>query len=89
MELEQLRIFAAVAEQRSFTKAARQLYISHSTTSRAVSALEAELGLRLLERGNHIVGLTAAGESLLRGAREILELADSLADRVREETGQE
>ena len=43
MELEQLRIFCTVAACRSFTRAAGQLFVSHSTTSRAVSALEREL----------------------------------------------
>ena len=40
MELEQLRIFCTVAACRSFTRAARQLFVSHSTTSRAVSRLK-------------------------------------------------
>ena len=43
MEPEQLRIFLAVAEQGSFTAAAKALFVSHSTTSRAVAALEHEL----------------------------------------------
>ena len=47
MQLEQLKIFVAVARCGSFTAAAKQLYISHSTTSRAVAALEDELGVRL------------------------------------------
>ena len=41
MELEQLRIFCTVAACRSFTRAAKQLFVSHSTTSRAVSARRA------------------------------------------------
>ena len=45
MELEQLRVFAAVADEGSFTGAARRLYISHSTVSRTVTALEEELCL--------------------------------------------
>ena len=40
MELEQLRIFCTVAACRSFTRAAGQLFVSHSTTSRAASAPE-------------------------------------------------
>ena len=53
MELEQLRIFCTVAACRSFTRAAKQLFVSHSTTSRAVSALERELGVPLLARPAH------------------------------------
>lgn len=82
MELEQLRNFVAVAECGSFTKAARRLYISHSTTSRAVSALEEEFGLRLLERDNHVLGLTAAGSCLLREAKLILAAADALGEKL-------
>ena len=55
MELEQLRIFCTVAACRSFTRAAGQLFVSHSTTSRAVSALERELGVPLLVRDRHTV----------------------------------
>ena len=78
MELEQLRIFVAVARCGSFSLGAKKLYISHSTTSRAVAALEAELGVRLLERGNRVLGLTAAGECLLEEAEGLLS-----AERVR------
>ena len=82
MELEQLRIFVAVAKSGSFTKAARQMYISHSTTSRAVSALEAELGVKLIERGNRIMDLTQAGKMLFDGAEEVLQNVQMLAERV-------
>jgi len=74
----------AVAKSGSFTKAARQLYISHSTTSRAVSALEAELGVRLLERGNHILGLTEAGEVLLPEAEKILHSIEEAKNKLSE-----
>ena len=83
MELEKLRIFVAVAEHGSFSRAAQALYISHSTTSRAVAALEEELGLMLLERDNHVLGLTAAGCVLLEEGRALLAHAETLAERVR------
>ena len=83
MELEQLRIFAAVAKYKSFSEAARRLYISHSTTSRAVSALEKELGVWLLERDNHVTALTAAGEVLLEEGEKLLELEREIAEKVR------
>ena len=82
MELEQLRIFIAVAETGSFTKGARRLYISHSTTSRAISALEEELCVRLIERENHITGLTPAGEILLEEARKILDVTNGLKEKL-------
>ncbi len=83
MELSQLRVFAAVAETGSFSKAARALYVSHSTTSRGVAALEEELGVKLIERGNAVFGLTEAGERLLPRAKEILRLADETEEEMR------
>ena len=78
MELEQLRAFVAVAETGSFTRAAEGLYTSHSSISRAVSALERELGVTLIERDNRVVGLTKAGETLLSGAKDLLERENAL-----------
>ena len=84
MELEQLRIFLAVAECGSFSLGAKKLYISHSTTSRAVAALEEELGVRLLERDNHhVLGLTKAGRILLEEAGRLLAQAEAASERVR------
>ncbi len=85
MELEQLRIFLAVAEERSFTRGAKKLYISHSTTSRAISALEEELGVTLLKRGNRVLGLTPAGETLRREGGELLRRADELKSKLQQE----
>ena len=83
MELEQLRVFAAVADEGSFTGAARWLYISHSTVSRTVTALEEELGVRLVERDNRFIALTKAGETLREEAEQLLSAADTVAARVR------
>ena len=84
MELEKLRIFLAVAECRSFSLGAKTLYISHSTTSRAIAALEEELGVELLRRDNRVLGLTPAGELLREEAARLLRQADQAAERVRE-----
>ena len=83
MELEQLRIFVAVAESGSFSAAARKLYISHSTTSRAVSALEQELGVCLFRRGNRVDELTAAGQTLLDESRRLLTDVEHITERVK------
>ena len=95
MQLEQLEIFVAVARCGSFSAAAKQLYISHSTTSRAISALEDELGVRLFYRGNRVNGLTAAGETLLEEAVKLLDSAKAAkikvkaaADREKENAGE-
>ena len=83
MELEQLKIFTAVAENKSFTKGAKKLYISHSTTSRAVSALEEELGVRLFERDNKIFSLTKEGEYLLKESRELIGRAENIRYKIK------
>ena len=83
MELEQLRIFLAVAEHRSFSAAARALFVSHSTTSRAVAALERELGAALLLREGRTVRLTREGEILSEDARRVLALVEEMKEKVK------
>jgi DNA-binding transcriptional LysR family regulator len=63
--LYDLAAFVAVAEARSFTKAAKQLGISQSALSHAMRGLEDSLGVRLLARTTRSVSPTAAGERLL------------------------
>lgn len=84
MELEQLRAFVAVAEEKSYTKAGERLYMSHSTMSRTVSALEREFGLRLIERDVHVVGLTSDGEKLYTMAKKLLNMAEELENKMHE-----
>lgn len=83
MELEQLRLFLAAAEHRGFSPAARALYTSHSTLSRAVSALEEELGLPLFIREHKVLTLTPAGEFLRQRAAEILNLSDETTETIK------
>lgn len=78
MDLEQLRHFIAAAEAGSFSAAARNLYISHSTVCRSVSALEEELGVRLFERSSRDFRLTEAGEALLPQAHGLLDAAEEI-----------
>ena len=83
MEIEQLRVFLTLAETKNFTQAAERLFVSHSTVSRSLSALEDELGVRLVERDNRVVGLTAAGERLRERANELVSLADAIDEEIR------
>jgi len=83
MELEQLRMFIAAAEHRGFSPAARALYTSHSTLSRAVAALEAELGVQLFLREHKLLELTAAGELLLEDAKNIISMADEAIAKIK------
>ncbi|MGC6399009.1 LysR family transcriptional regulator [Sphingomonas sp. FW199] len=72
-ELGNLAMFAVVAEERSFTRAAAKLGISQSALSHSMKRLEAKLGLRLLTRTTRSVAPTAAGERLLDSLRPALE----------------
>jgi DNA-binding transcriptional LysR family regulator len=65
MEFAQMSAFVAVAERRSFIKAAAQLGVSSSTLSQNLRTLEERLGVRLLNRTTRSVAPTAAGEQLL------------------------
>ena len=64
----ELSAFVAVAEQASFTNAARHLGLSTATLSQTVRALETRLGVRLLNRTTRSVAPTVAGERLLIAA---------------------
>ncbi|HEY8924599.1 MAG TPA: LysR substrate-binding domain-containing protein [Polyangia bacterium] len=65
-ELEAVRVFAAVAEARSFRRAAAALRLPRSTVSRRLARLEASLKARLLQRTTRHVSLTDAGEAFLK-----------------------
>ncbi|WP_439407978.1 LysR substrate-binding domain-containing protein [Bradyrhizobium sp. DASA03076] len=83
MDLRQVRYFIAVAEERSFTLAARRLNLSQPPLSQHIQALEAELGTPLLYRTSRKVELTQAGEAMLLRGRAILQQVKSAEDEVR------
>ena len=72
-QLTVLAAFAAVADERSFTRAAVRLGVSTSALSHAVRGLEERLGVRLLARTTRTVAPTEAGERLLARLRPALE----------------
>ncbi|HEY2534268.1 MAG TPA: LysR family transcriptional regulator [Xanthobacteraceae bacterium] len=77
-----LSAFVAVAEQGSFTRAARQLGLSTATLSQTVRGLEERLGIRLLNQTTRNVAPTDAGERLLRQLRPLLDRFDSAVELV-------
>lgn len=83
--LDQLRLFANVAEQASFAEAARRQGVSPTAASRAVAALEAELGATLLHRTTRSVTLTPEGAAYLERCRRALEELDEGARSLRGE----
>jgi len=83
MDLRQLRSFIAVAEERSFTVAARRLNISQPPLSQHIQSLEAALGTQLFHRTSRKVELTQAGEALLARAHAIQQQIKLAEDEVR------
>ena len=73
LPLNALKTFEAAARHQSFLKAADELAVTPGAVSRQIKALELELGLRLFERFNRAVRLTAAGEQLAEGVRRGLD----------------
>jgi DNA-binding transcriptional LysR family regulator len=81
-DLAEMNAFVAVAERRSFAKAALQLGISRSRLSETVRGLEDGLGVRLLNRTTRSVAPTAAGERLLARLRPLLDDFAAVVDSV-------
>ncbi|MBS7538876.1 LysR family transcriptional regulator [Ancylobacter lacus] len=77
-----LRVFAAVAEARSFVAVAERLGLSAAMTSKHVQHLEARLGARLLNRSSRKVSLTEAGAIYLDRVRPLLEGLDEAGARI-------
>lgn len=80
MDLEQLRIFARVAELTSFSQAADQLGLAKSRVSAAVGQLEIQVGARLLQRTTRRVKLTLDGEQFLDRCKDLLADAEQLKE---------
>src|SRR5580765_8458465 len=70
-DVHQLRVFTAVAENLSFTRAAEVLFMTQSGVSHQIAKLEKRIGTPLFERENRAVSLTRAGRVLLEHARRV------------------
>jgi DNA-binding transcriptional LysR family regulator len=76
--LQQLEVFAKIAELRSLTKAAETLGMSNASASRHLRALEERLEVRLIERNTRRLWLTEAGQELLQRCGSLLnEIAEA------------
>jgi DNA-binding transcriptional LysR family regulator len=79
MELRQVRLFLAAAEEGSITAAARRMNLTQPALSRQIKALEEELGVELFTRGAHSVTLTPAGRVLAEEGKKLLDRAERAA----------
>ncbi|WP_308381412.1 LysR family transcriptional regulator [Serratia marcescens] len=80
-----LRCFEAAARLESFTQAAQGLNLTHGAVSRAVRALEEELGVALFERRHRRVLLTAAGRKLFQATQQAFGILDHTALELRQQ----
>ncbi|MGX6606130.1 LysR family transcriptional regulator [Micromonosporaceae bacterium Da 78-11] len=87
MDSRQLEVFAAVAREGSFTRAAAHLHLVQSAVSATVAALESDLGERLFDRTTRQVRPTAAGQALLPHAAGILDAFRAARDAVEAVSG--
>jgi DNA-binding transcriptional LysR family regulator len=89
MELMQLEMFVAVAEEHSVRKAADRVYRTQPAVSLALNKLEHEIGTTLLERSRqHGCHLTQAGEALYTYASRIIGLRNEALHTLRQERGE-
>ncbi|HMN03670.1 MAG TPA: selenium metabolism-associated LysR family transcriptional regulator [Geobacter anodireducens] len=72
MNLKQLEVFLAVAESGSFSRGAEATFLTQSTVSQHIAALESEVGVRLLDRTSRGALLTEGGKILLEHARKVV-----------------
>lgn len=82
MLLRQIQFFVSVVETNSFTEAAERNFVSQSAISQSIQALEAELGVKLIERARRRFQITPAGDYFYRKCKALL--AD--LDAIRKET---
>lgn len=86
-KLTAMRVFTQIATLRSFKKAGERLSLAPSVISKHLSALEAELGVQLIERTTRTARLTEMGELYLSKCRNILEEIDDIETTLVKETG--
>lgn len=84
MNINQLKYFIAVAEYKSFTKAANQYYISQTAITQQIHTLEENMGVQLIDRTRRPISLTPAGNVFLNEAKAILERMNTAVSKVRD-----
>ena len=84
IDLKQLKYFLAVAEEKSFSRAAERLHISQPPLSQQIMKLESELGVRLFTRTTRSFELTVAGKALMLEAAELLAKMRMTIDTIRQ-----
>lgn len=87
MDLQHWRVLVAVADSGRVTRAAEQCGVSASAASQAISHLEQALGAPLLQRDRRRAALTALGEDVVAGARQMLSVFDGIRQQAAQRLG--
>ena len=80
----ELTTFITVADQGSFLKAAKELYITPASVMNQMNKLESIIGAKLIERTNQGIHLTASGRSIYQDAKKLIEFADEAIEKARQ-----
>jgi DNA-binding transcriptional LysR family regulator len=83
-DVHSLKVFVAVAQNLSFTRAAETLFLTQSAVSHQVASLEKELDTALFERRGRTIGLTAAGRALAERAKRVFTAIDEAVEAVKQ-----
>ncbi len=80
MTLNELRFIVAVAQEKSFRRAAERSFISQPALSLAIQKLEEELGLKIFERSRNDITVTPVGSAIVEQAQRVLEEAERIRE---------
>jgi len=86
MQLRDIEYVLAIAEHKSFSKAAKALFVSQPAISQQLQRLEQELSVQLFERSGANVSLTPAGEVFVEHARELMQKSSDILKRMQDHT---
>lgn len=84
MYSHELFTFIVVAEQGSFLKASKELFITPASVMNQINKLENQIGVKLIERTNQGVTLTEAGRSIYKDAKKIVKISDQAVEHAKE-----
>ena len=84
MDVRKLQYFVSVAKNLSFTKAAKEHYISQTAMSQQIAAMESELEVILFQRSKNKVAITPAGEFLLKAASDLIVEYENMIQKTRD-----
>ena len=82
--IRELITLITVADQGSFLKAARELYITPASVMNQMNKLESIVGVKLVERTNQGAKLTAAGRSIYDDAKQMIEFSNTAIEKARQ-----